>query len=342
MRVYYSPVHAMHNPGFEIFDGGERMPSFETPERAERILAALRGAAWAAIAEPGEVSQETIAAVHDAGYLHFLETAYADWLATPPDGPKQGLLPATFPPAGWRRQPSSVLGRAGYYMMDLSAPVAAGTYRAAIWAAACAANAARTVVESRESSFALCRPPGHHAGKANCGGYCYINNAAVAAQWISARGKVAVLDVDYHAGNGTQDIFYERDDVLTVSIHGDPAEEYPYFCGYADETGRAAGEGFHRNFPLPAGTGDTAYLEVLDQALALIGEFKPAFLVVSIGTDIYEGDPLGTFKVTRAGIGRIGRQIARAGIPTALIMEGGYDNDALGANVLAMLEPFAG
>lgn len=341
MKIYYSPLHREHNPPFEIFDGGERVPNFETPARAERILVALRGRAWAEIELPQDFGLDPVTAVHDPDYLAFLESAYAQWAATSSDDAKAGLLPATFPPAGWRRRPKSVLGQAGYYMMDLSAPIVAGTYRAGLAAANCALSAARSVTASGRASFALCRPPGHHAGKANCGGYCYINNAAIAANWLSARGRVAVLDVDYHAGNGTQDIFYERGDVLSLSLHADPAEEYPYFSGYADETGRGAGAGRHRNFLLSPGTDDAQFLAALDEALSVIRDFEPAHVVLSIGMDIYEGDPLGKFKVTRQGIAEIGRRVAAAAIPTVIVMEGGYNNEALGANVVAMLEPFS-
>jgi acetoin utilization deacetylase AcuC-like enzyme len=196
-------------------------------------------------------------------------------------------------------------------------------------------------MNGQHSAFGLCRPPGHHAGKDYAGGYCFINNAAVAANFFSAKGKVAVLDVDYHCGNGTQDIFYDRNDVLTISIHADPDYEYPSYIGYADERGEGKGLGFHHNYPLPKGTGDDAYLETLEQALQKIRDFKPAYLVVSAGMDIYADDPLGTIKVTTAGIGRIAQQIASLELPTAIIMEGGYANAVLGKNILEFLSPFA-
>jgi acetoin utilization deacetylase AcuC-like enzyme len=187
----------------------------------------------------------------------------------------------------------------------------------------------------------LCRPPGHHAGKANCAGYCYVNNAAVAANWLSKIGKTAILDIDYHAGNGTQEIFYERADVFTISIHADPDFEYPYYLGYADETGTGAGLGFHRNFPLPAGTDDNAYIETINKAASLIADYKPSFLVISAGMDLFEGDPLGKFKVTRTGIHQIGKKIATLSLPTLVVMEGGYNNAALGENIVSLLENFA-
>lgn len=346
MKVFASDAHKLHNPPFEIFDGGEKVPNFEVPERAERILAALRQTTWAEITAPQDFGLEPLLAVHDAGYLEFLASAYAEWLlsAIDADYEKTALLPATFPPAGWRRKPSSLLGRAGYYMMDLSAPIVAGTYPAALASANCALSAASVLFETvnlaERAAFALCRPPGHHAGRANCGGYCYINNAAVAANWLAQRGKVALLDIDYHAGNGTQDIFYERADVLTISLHGDPQAEYPYYSGYADETGAGPGLGYHHNFPLPAGTSDAHYLATLGAALRLIRAYEPGFLVVSAGMDLFGGDPLGKFNVSGSGIRTIGREIASLGLPALIVMEGGYNNAALGKNMLAFLEGF--
>jgi acetoin utilization deacetylase AcuC-like enzyme len=222
--------------------------------------------------------------------------------------------------------------------MDLSACIVEATYEAALVSANCAVSAAWSVANGQRSAFGLCRPPGHHAGKDYAGGYCFINNASVAANWLSKKGKVALLDIDYHAGNGTQDIFYERDDVLTISLHGDPDSEYPHYIGFADETGAGAGLGFHKNFPLPAGTNDEKYLSVLDEALTMIKDFAPTYLVLSTGMDTFGGDPLGTFKVTRIGFGEIGKRIAAVHLPTAIIMEGGYANEALGENIVTLLE----
>lgn len=224
--------------------------------------------------------------------------------------------------------------------MDLSACIVEGTYEAALTSANCALSASSSVVDGRSSAFALCRPPGHHAGKDYAGGYCFINNAAVAAQWLSSKGSVAVIDIDYHCGNGTQDIFYERDDVLTISIHADPDFEYPSYFGFANERGKDRGLGFHHNFPLPKGTDDDSYLATLDRALELIREYKPAFLVVSAGMDIYADDPLGTIKVSTEGIREIGRRIASLNLPSVIVMEGGYNNEALGRNIIAFLGEF--
>jgi acetoin utilization deacetylase AcuC-like enzyme len=225
-------------------------------------------------------------------------------------------------------------------MMDLSACIVEGTFSAARASANCALSAADSILKGDRSSFALCRPPGHHAGKDYAGGYCFINNASVAANFLSSYGRVALLDVDYHCGNGTQDIFYDRDDVLTISIHADPDFEYPHFIGHANERGKGRGFGFHHNFPLPAATNDDSYLSALNHALERIREYKPRYLVIAAGMDIYDGDPLGSFKVSTTGIREIGSRIASLNLPTAIIMEGGYNNDALGTNITAFLGAF--
>ena len=330
MQIFYSNTHRLHNPPFELFDGGQPMPYLESPERMERILSTLKNRDWAEILEPEDFGLDPILAVHDAEYVDFLRTAFEEWTQVKTSYEKKALLPATFPPRGWSHRPESLLGRAGYHIFDLYAPIMDGTYRAALGSANCALSGAKAIVEGERSAFALCRPPGHHAGKSFCGGYCYLNNAAIAANRLSLSGKVAILDIDYHAGNGTQDIFYERGDVLTISIHADPDGEYPAFCGCADETGAGQGSGLHRNFPLSAGTDDIRYLSVLDEALSLIKSFRPAFLILSAGMDLYYGDPLGEFKMTQDGIRQIGVQVANLNLPTLIVMEGGYNNQALG------------
>ncbi len=341
MQVFYSKTHILHNPPFELFDGGQHMPYLESPERMGRILSVLQKRDWAEILEPEDFGLDPILAVHDADYVDFLRSAYEEWTRVKTDYEKKALLPATFPPRGWSRRPKSLLGQAGYHMFDLSAPIMEGTYRAALGSADCALSGARAIASGKSYAFALCRPPGHHAGKSFCGGYCYLNNAAIAAHWLSSAGKVAILDIDYHAGNGTQDTFYERGDVLTISIHADPDEEYPAFCGYADETGAGQGSGLHRNFPLPSGTDDLRYLSALDEALALVKSFGPAFLVLSAGMDLYASDPLGQFGITRSGIAQIGKHIADLKLPTLMVMEGGYNNEALGTNMATLLENFS-
>ncbi|NTU55435.1 MAG: histone deacetylase family protein, partial [Anaerolineales bacterium] len=210
MKVYYSEQHRRHYPPFEVFDGGLRVPYLENPDRMDRILDALQSVRWADILEPADFGLDPILAVHDKEYLDFLASAWTEWLASAPQDPT-ALIPATFALRRMPQKPKSLLGLAGYYIMDLSACIVEGTFPAALASANCALSAAQAVGGGERSAFALCRPPGHHAGKDYAGGYCFINNAAVAANWLSSKGHVVILDVDYHAGNGTQDIFYERD-----------------------------------------------------------------------------------------------------------------------------------
>jgi len=354
MKIYYSDIHRRHNPPFEVFDGGQRAPYLETPDRIDKILTALGKTDWADITEPADFGLDPILAVHDPGYINFLATAWDEWIAcqpasdSMPDNPV--LLPATFALRRHPHKPASLLGRAGYYIMDLSACIVAGTYEAALASANCALSGAKFIAGNRintsplanrpSTAFALCRPPGHHAGKDYAAGYCFINNAAVAANWLSGKGRVALLDIDYHACNGTQDIFYDRSDVLTVSLHGDPNFEYPYYAGYPDETGAGDGINFHYNYPLPSGVGDSAYITTLEKALDIILDFSPKFLVVSVGMDIYKNDPLGKFNVSNKGIQGIGNHISKLGLPTLVVMEGGYDNRTLGKNIVAFLASF--
>ena len=339
MKIFYSEAHRKHEPPFEVFDGGLRTPYLENPDRMDRILSSLDNIDWAEILEPSSYGLDLIHAVHDKEYIDFLASAWTEWLDSDPKDPSV-LLPATFALRRNPQKPTSLLGRAGYYMMDLSACIVEGTYEAALASANCALSAAQSIVNGQWSAFALCRPPGHHAGKDYGGGYCFINNASVAANWLASQGKVALLDIDYHCGNGTQDIFYDRNDVLTISIHADPNFEYPHYAGYANETGAGAGLGFHKNFPLEKGTEDAQYLSTLEAALSLIRQFEPTYLVLSAGMDIYADDPLGTIKVTTDGIGEIGKRISALDLPTLIVMEGGYANEVLGRNIVALLSAF--
>ena len=351
VKVFYSEDHQYHNPPFEVFDGGERVPYLENPERMDKILHALDKTNWAEITEPTDFGLDPILAVHTPDYVSFLATAWDDWQATGKENSSKSgrpvMLPATFALRRFPHRPSSLLGKAGYYMMDLSVGIVGGTYKAALASANCALSGAKWIAEVSKNllsssnpslaAFALCRPPGHHAGKDYAAGYCFINNAAVAANLLSSGGKVALLDIDYHAGNGTQDIFYDRSDVLTLSLHADPSYEYPYYAGYLDEIGEGEGINFHHNFPLPSGIDDSTYLATLDKALEIIRSYSPRYLVVSIGADIYMDDLLGKFKVTRKGFQQIGDRISNLQLPTLLIMEGGYNNQAIGENVVSLI-----
>jgi acetoin utilization deacetylase AcuC-like enzyme len=228
-------------------------------------------------------------------------------------------------------------------MADTSTPIRAGTWAAVYGGAQAAIQAADAGLEEG-TAYALCRPPGHHAYADSAGGFCFVNNSAVAAERLRAKvgGRVAILDVDVHHGNGTQGIFYERADVLTVSLHADPSNYFPYYAGYADETGRGAGEGFNRNLPLPPGSGDDAFLEALEQGLEAVQASGARALVLALGLDASEEDPVGVLKVTTDGFARAAERVARAGLPTVLVQEGGYLCEALPRNLTAFLGAFEG
>ncbi|HZI14978.1 MAG TPA: histone deacetylase family protein [Myxococcus sp.] len=339
MKVVHSPLHARHDGGKELHRG-ELVPCFEMPVRADYILKAVERAGFNVV-PPRSFPVESLLRVHDPGFVEFLRTAHAEWRAIGKDG---FMLPSGFPARGMRRDhiPSGINGRMGYYAFDAGTPIVEGTWDAAFAAARCALTAAARVAEGEKSAYALCRPPGHHAGRATYGGYCFLNNAALAAQYLRDHGfeRVALLDVDYHHGNGTQDIFWERSDVLFVSLHGTPETEYPYFLGYADEWGEGEGEGYTRNFPLPRGTGWKEYSAALEAALDVIGGFSPAALVVSLGVDTYEGDPISAFKLATEHFPMLGRRLAELKLPTVFVQEGGYAVEDIGTNVAGVLEGF--
>ncbi|WP_310057561.1 histone deacetylase family protein [Lysobacter niastensis] len=320
---------------------GELVPCYEMPARVDHILAAIARAGWA-VEAPREYDDAVFTSVHDADYLAFLRGAYDAWRAEGRDG---FMLPGAFPARGLRRDrvPTGLHARLGYYAFDAGSPIVAGTWQAARAAAHCALTAADLVAAGERSTYALCRPPGHHAGRGMLGGYCFLNNAALAAQRLRDAGmaRIAVLDVDYHHGNGTQEIFWDRDDVLFVSIHGDPNTEYPFFLGHADERGAGAGEGYNHNFPLPRGTDWAGYAAALETALGHVVDYAPQALVVSLGVDIFEGDPISQFRLGAADFTRLGAHIAALELPTVLVQEGGYAVAEIGDNVASVLAAFA-
>jgi acetoin utilization deacetylase AcuC-like enzyme len=238
--------------------------------------------------------------------------------------------------------PANFAARLGLFSMDAGTPLTAGTWAAARTGAHCALSAAQAVADGDPAAFALTRPPGHHAGPDFFGGYCFLNNAALAAQHLRSQGveRVAVLDIDYHHGNGTQACFYDRPDVYFTSIHGDPHTEYPFYLGYADELGRGAGLGANRNFPLPRGSGFVVWREALRQALQGIQDFGAQALVVSLGLDTFEGDPISGFKLRSADYLQVGADLALAGLPTVFVFEGGYAVAEIGVNAVNVLQAY--
>lgn len=342
MIVVFSPQQAQHAPAFEFYRG-ERVRCFETPERADFVLAELTRRGYAL--QPPEVdSRATLARVHTAGYLDFLESAWGHWLALDPANADRQPFPSVWPVRTLRSdvEPDNFIARLGLYSMDNGCPLVAGTWAAAKAGADAAATAAALLRAGASAVFCATRPPGHHAGADFMGGYCYLNNAAVAAQALldAGAGRVAILDLDYHHGNGTQSLFYERDDVLTVSLHGDPRSEYPFYLGHADETGAGDGAGYNLNLPLPAGCQADAWFGALGTACARVQAERPAALVVSLGLDTYAGDPISSFSLQSADYLTVGARLRALDMPTLFILEGGYATAALGINAANVLDGF--
>ncbi|MCP8896659.1 histone deacetylase family protein [Shinella daejeonensis] len=341
MRVIFSEDHKLRNARTELF-GGELVPPFEAPFRAEWILAAVKEAGFTDVSAPHAHGLETALKVHDAGYLAFLETAWERWVAA---GYKGEAIATSFPVRRTSpRIPTDIEGVLGYYCNASETAISPGTWEAAVSSMRSAVTAADIVAEGAASVFALCRPPGHHAGIDSFGGYCFINNAAVAAQRLldKGAGRVAILDVDFHHGNGTQDIFYDRADVFFASLHGDPADAFPHFLGYAEETGKGPGEGMTRNYPMPPGTPYAVWGEALADALKRIAAFGAEAIVVSLGVDTFEKDPISFFKLATPDFLAMGRAIAGSGVPVVVCMEGGYGVEEIGLNVANVLRGIEG
>jgi acetoin utilization deacetylase AcuC-like enzyme len=344
MIAFSAPEHALHAPAFEVFRG-DRVPCLESPRRAEIVLRELV-ARGHDVRPPTLDSRALLAQIHTQRYLEFLETAWSQWLALDPANATGQPFPSVWPVRTLRsdREPRNFTARLGLYSMDNGSPLVAGTWAAAKAGADAAASAAALISSGARAAFCATRPPGHHAGADFMGGYCFLNNAAVAAEGLLAAGsaRVAVLDVDYHHGNGTQSIFYDRADVLFVSVHGDPLTEYPFYLGHVDETGAGAGVGFNLNLPLAAGTKTDAWFAALDVACSRIDRHRADALVVSLGLDTFAGDPISTFTLTTTDYLVLGKRLARLALPTVFILEGGYAAAELGANAANVLEAFEG
>lgn len=339
MLTIYSDKHRLHNPPYEFLERG-LVPYTESPVRAEAIRAALIANGIGPIIEPEDWGLAAIRAIHTADYLDHLQTIFAKWVAV--GGTPAAVLPFSFPREDLDCHTQTPYGLAGRYAYDMSAPITATSWDAILASAHCALTGARHVLRGERVVYTLCRPPGHHASQELMGGYCFLNNAAIAAEFLTQgrQQRVAIVDVDVHHGNGTQRIFYERDDVLFVSLHGSPKWEYPYYLGNADERGSGAGAGYTLNFPLEKGVTDAHYLETLDEALTAVRAFAPATLVVSAGFDTFDGDPLGQFKLTTAAYRQMGNRFAALNLPTLLVQEGGYAVHALGENAVSLLLGF--
>lgn len=325
--VIYPSSHSDHNPALEFVNGVLR-DFVECPQRVELIRDHLVRSGLAASCDPaGATSPEEVLETHDAGMVACLEAASTKMVGES-DYVYAGVFSVRPEMARVATNPAHPFG---HYCFDADTPIGKATWEAALSSAGVAsAGASLLVTGDVRCVYALCRPPGHHAGSDFYGGYCYVNNAAIAAKRLLALGKVAIVDIDYHHGNGTQEIFWDDPRVFFGSLHGDPDFAFPFYSGYADETGGPGASGTTANFPLPAGTDGEAYLSALDRLLDQVAVFEPAVLVVSVGYDTYAGDPLSTFAVGVDDFARIGARLARLDRPALFVQEGGYCLEALG------------
>jgi acetoin utilization deacetylase AcuC-like enzyme len=340
MKTVFSEEHRRHFGTYELIDGRFVTP-FECPQRMDYIMQQVAAAGFGEVIAPRDFGLDPIARVHAADYIDFMRTAHDRWKKIHGD---TDALPICWPSRTLRQKcPTEIDGILSYYSFDAGTPITAGTWSAITASINVALTGADFIMQGENSVFSVCRPPGHHAAKDLYGGYCFFNNAAVASQALLDRGaeKVAILDIDYHHGNGTQSIFYDRDDVLYVSLHGDPRQEFPYFLGYDDETGAGKGEGYNLNLPMPWGTEGRDYLSSLAKGLFRIRDFAPDVLVVSLGVDTFEKDPISKFRLKSEHFPIMGSKIAeKISCPCLFVMEGGYAVAEIGVNTVGLLTGF--
>lgn len=340
MKVIYSAEQLAHCPK-TFLSSGALAENPEQPERAQRLLAAALDCGLQQ-ESPEDVGDDIIASVHTSTYLEFLQNIYRRWSRIA--GASKEVLPNVHPISRDDGYPKSAVGQVGYHIYDSSCPISADTWHSARWSALSAAHAARWVMGGSDiACYALARPPGHHASQDIAGGFCYLNNSAIAAQQLLEKFKrVAIIDVDVHHGNGTQQIFWRRADVLYASLHADPRRLYPFFLGHADEVGEGAGAGANLNLPQPLRADDEIYLADLEQALEWIDASAGSIVVVSLGFDTYERDPIGDLALTTAGYHEMGLRVGALGRRLVILQEGGYFVPDLGANAVAWLRGAAG
>lgn len=337
MFVITTSAHAAHDPATMAPSPSGR-PFYDRAARVDQLLGAVNRLGLSTVPAPDH-GIAPIRAVHDAGYLHFLETAFERWQATTLAGP--AVRTFGYAVRQMQRRPDAIMGQAGYYLSGEGVPILQATWHAAKVSAHVAVEGAQRILGGAREAYSMCRPSGHHTYADLAGGFCYLNNAAIAAQALLDGGaKPAILDVDVHAGNGTQGIFYPRDDVFFCSVHGDPRELYPWYAGYADETGAGRGVGCNLNLPLPAGTGDAGYVAAVETGLDAVRKSGASVLIISLGFDAHVGDPTANLAVTAEGFRTIGQRIGSFGLPTLLVQEGGYIVEKLGDNLTAFLEGF--
>ena len=340
MQTVYTDKHKLRDARTELY-GGKLVPPFECPVRAEYILNALTTRKLGEVIQPEQHGLAPLLAIHDPDYIAFLQSCWVEWQA---EGFEGEAIATAWPSRRMTRSkpPRNIDGKIGYYCLASETAITDGTWEAAAAAADVALTGQALVSGGARAAFSLCRPPGHHAAQDMFGGYCFLNNAAIAAQAFRDAGadRVAVLDVDFHHGNGTQAIFYDRADVMFLSLHGDPEDAFPYFLGGADETGSGAGEGFNINYPLPEGCPFAQWSDALEDACARIRAYAPDALVVSLGVDTFKDDPISFFRLESGDFRTYGARIAALGLPTLFVMEGGYAVAEIGVNTVNVLEGF--
>ena len=338
MKTFYSPLHLEHDPQVQ-FEGGQLLPAVEIPLRAEKVRVEIGKRRIGPVVPPTPCDDAAILKVHDAGMVAFLAEAYDEWTKRHGHSP---AIPSAWPAHGLHDgRRGDIEARLGTYASSADSPITAGTWKAAREAVNVALSAAAAIRDGEKAAFALTRPPGHHAAHDVFGGFCYLNNAAIAAQWLRDAGlRPAILDVDYHHGNGTQSIFYRRSDVYFCSIHADPAFAYPHFLGFAGEAGEGDGEGTNLNLPLPDGTEWGHYDEALRRAIEAVKAFGPDVVLVSLGVDTYIEDPIAGFRLKSADYLRLGARLADLHRPVLFLFEGGYCFEALGELTVNVLESF--
>lgn len=340
MKTFYSEKHKLRDAKTELY-GGQLVQPFERPSRAEYIRDRVAEVGLGPIVTPDDFGMGPILKVHDADFVQFLQEAWALWEK---EGFKGEALPTCWPSRRMsNKKPAFIEGQLGFYALASETSYTDGTWEAAYASAQVALSATQEVL-SGEHAFALCRPPGHHAAYDMYGGYCFLNNAAVSAQYMRDNGKkrVAIIDVDFHHGNGTQDIFYAREDVFFASLHGDPMDAFPHFLGHADEIGTGRGIGFNHNFPMPPGTSFEAWRTALANALDKVAAFNADAIIISLGVDTFESDPISFFKLKSPDFITYGADIAALNLPTLFVMEGGYDISEIGLNTVNVLTGFEG
>lgn len=337
MKAFFHPAQDEHTPQTYFTRGQMRQPQ-EIPDRTQQMLEGLKESGIPVL-QPADQGAGPISRVHDLGYLRFLESAHRRWKQMDDWG--EEVISNIFVHSPNHLQ--GILAEAARYQADGSSPIGAHTWKAAYWSAQTALGAADAIMAGDRTAYAVCRPPGHHARRDSAGGFCYLNNAAIAAEHMKSRfPRLVILDTDMHHGQGIQEIFYNRSDVLYISIHGDPTNFYPVVTGFENERGEGEGYGYNINMPMPHGSSEDDFFNKVEEALTAARLFQPDALILTLGFDIYKDDPQAKVSVTSEGFSRLSKHVRELGLPMLVVQEGGYDLDTLSENVQQFFRGLAG